>query len=269
VPQDTVRAVQTQLARKSTVEIVVVAFAGASVAELFIVHDVRERPALVVFALLWSLPLLAYRRNQLLALFVVLADLVGLGLVEGQDAQHLSMPFVAGMTVAVLFGFFADRRLGVAGWIAVVAAAAIVDYRSSNTASGFVWPALIFTLSWFFGVALGNRTAQAHELRARVAAAEVERHAAAEVAAADERARIARELNDVVAHSVSVMVVQASGVRRLLSEDQEREREALRSVERSDATRSLRCAECSASCGRAKKRRRRSRRNRASRISTG
>jgi signal transduction histidine kinase len=60
--------------------------------------------------------------------------------------------------------------------------------------------------------------------RERVAAAE-------ERAATEERARIAHELHDVVAHSVSEMVVQAAGVRYSLTDDQGREREALRSIE--------------------------------------
>ena len=55
--------------------------------------------------------------------------------------------------------------------------------------------------------------------------------AAAQRAVAEERQRIARELHDVVAHSVSVMTVQAGAVRRLLRPEQERERQALQAVE--------------------------------------
>ncbi|MGZ8740952.1 MAG: sensor histidine kinase, partial [Gaiellaceae bacterium] len=61
---------------------------------------------------------------------------------------------------------------------------------------------------------------------------ESERADEARAAVAEERARIARELHDVVGHSVSVMTVQASGVRRLLRPDQQRERDALLIVER-------------------------------------
>ena len=59
----------------------------------------------------------------------------------------------------------------------------------------------------------------------------LEAAAAAERAVAEERQRIARELHDVVAHSVSVMTVQAGAVRRLLRPEQERERQALEAVE--------------------------------------
>jgi signal transduction histidine kinase len=58
-----------------------------------------------------------------------------------------------------------------------------------------------------------------------------EREERALAAVAEERNRIARELHDVVGHSVSVMTVQASAVRRLMRPDQEKERAALETVE--------------------------------------
>jgi signal transduction histidine kinase len=75
------------------------------------------------------------------------------------------------------------------------------------------------------------RSDQAKEARQRAERAELERELRARAAVADERTRIARELHDIVGHSVSVMTVQAAGVRRLLREDQEREREALLAIE--------------------------------------
>jgi signal transduction histidine kinase len=116
------------------------------------------------------------------------------------------------------------RRPRIIGWCAIVVAAAVVEYLSSNHATNFLWTTAVLTVAWFFGVAFAARTAQTRTLREQVAAAE-------ERATAEERARIAHELHDVVAHSVSEMVVQAAGVRYSLTDDQARQREALRSVE--------------------------------------
>ena len=69
-------------------------------------------------------------------------------------------------------------------------------------------------------------------LEARTSQLERERDEKARAAVTEERARIARELHDVIGHSISVMGVQAGAVRRLLTPEQAREREALLAVER-------------------------------------
>ena len=66
----------------------------------------------------------------------------------------------------------------------------------------------------------------------RIALLEQEALQRERVAVGEERARIARELHDVVAHSVGGMVAQAQGARRMLDRDPERAREALEAIER-------------------------------------
>lgn len=70
-----------------------------------------------------------------------------------------------------------------------------------------------FVLAWVMGDSLRTRRAYFSQLEERAARLEREREAQSKVAVAAERARIARELHDVVAHNVSVMVVQADGAR--------------------------------------------------------
>jgi signal transduction histidine kinase len=225
--------VQEQLARirAHAFEAFVVAFALASVIEPFATSGVHHPVADAVLSLFWTLPYLARNRNPAAPPLIAAAALAAFGIVEGTGTQGLTLPFIAAVLTAAASGFLPERRMRIAGWCAIIGAAAVVDYRSSSTPADFFWTTLILSLAWFFGVALGSRTAQTRELRERVEIAEEERRLAEDRAAAEERTRIARELHDVVAHSVSVMVVQASGVRRLLHDDQEREREALLSVE--------------------------------------
>ena len=91
----------------------------------------------------------------------------------------------------------------------------------------FAGPSLI---AWVFGDSMRYRRAYYTSLEDRAARLEAERDAQAQIAAAAERARIARELHDVVAHNVSVMVVQADGASYALGTDPDRARQALAAI---------------------------------------
>ena len=92
------------------------------------------------------------------------------------------------------------------------------------------------SISWLAGFALRERAEQAEAAELRAAQAEREREAAARIAVAEERARIARELHDIVAHAVSVMVLQVGAVRHKLPRRSAEDRDALRGVERAGRT---------------------------------
>jgi len=87
-------------------------------------------------------------------------------------------------------------------------------------------------VAWVLGDSMAYRRAYLTSLEDRAARLERERDAQAQVAAAAERARIARELHDVIAHNVSVMVVQADGAGYALGSDPQRAAAALGAISR-------------------------------------
>lgn len=87
-----------------------------------------------------------------------------------------------------------------------------------------------FALAWVLGDSVRTRRAYLAQLEERAARLEKEREAQAKVAVAAERARIARELHDVVAHNVSVMVVQADGAAYVMDTAPEQARKALETI---------------------------------------
>ncbi|MFG1951808.1 sensor histidine kinase [Micromonospora sp. NPDC048830] len=93
-----------------------------------------------------------------------------------------------------------------------------------------VWLALITGAVWLMGLNVRTRRLYVLSLEERAATLEREREAEARAAVAEERTRIARELHDVVAHSMAVMIVQADGARYLFDRDPETAREAVRVV---------------------------------------
>jgi len=98
---------------------------------------------------------------------------------------------------------------------------------------GMFFSGSIFVVTvWLAGLYAGIRLRYLEGLEERAERAELERDQRARMAAAAERARIARELHDVVAHSVSVMVVQADGAGCTIDADPEQARLAVRTISR-------------------------------------
>jgi signal transduction histidine kinase len=98
--------------------------------------------------------------------------------------------------------------------------------------SDILFPLVVFgALPWLAGRAVNNRTRLTRELQERTERLEREREGRARAAAARERSRLARELHDVIAHNVSVMVIQAGAARRIAERDPDRAEEAARLIE--------------------------------------
>lgn len=136
-------------------------------------------------------------------------------------------------TVAVASSRRASRfALGVA-----ISAAPLAALRWPHSEQGWwedvvsaVFVSIPFVLAWVLGDSIRTRRAYYAQLEERAARLEKEREAQSKVAVAAERARIARELHDVVAHNVSVMVVQADGAAYVMDTSPEQARQALETI---------------------------------------
>jgi signal transduction histidine kinase len=126
-----------------------------------------------------------------------------------------SASFFVGSMLAFWFaGFVSDWRPAVAGW---AAGALLVAYAESVFPGGgfgeFVFTMLIQTGVWTGAFVLARRIGHARVLEADLAAAQTERESRARDAVAAERLRIARELHDVIAHNLTVAVIQLTAAR--------------------------------------------------------
>lgn len=178
----------------------------------------------------WSLPLSAaisvvlYWRRRFPLLVLVACFLLGLtqltaALAGGATDRVLPGFYDLGIIIAiysaVAYGTRAARLIGLAGGIGGAAAAALLWASSvRNTSNEIAALTALFApvlLAWAFGTATRTRRAYLAGLEDRAERLQREREALAQVAVAEERERIARELHDIVAHSVSLMVVQSDG----------------------------------------------------------
>ncbi|TMR93477.1 sensor histidine kinase [Nonomuraea basaltis] len=144
------------------------------------------------------------------------------------------VPGLAGLVL--LFSVASHRGLAVAlcGLLVSLTAyafGAVAGPIRVTSWSDHVVVAVVLVAVWGAGRSLRLRRAYLEELRDRANRLERAHAADTRAARAEERSRIARELHDVVAHHVSVMIVQASAARRVLASDPELAGEALSAIE--------------------------------------
>ncbi|MGH2406551.1 MAG: sensor histidine kinase [Candidatus Limnocylindrales bacterium] len=175
------------------------------------------------------LPLALRRVAPLISVIVVLTAVTSLEYV-GIDPGAVFFSLI--ISLFSVGAYARSGRESVAGLAASFTWALLSWLRPEN--HGDLWIFLIFGIlagCWLVGDTLRRRTDQVAVFRARATALEVEREEASRRAVVEERARIARELHDVVAHSVSVMVVQAAAARRVLATKPHEARASLQAIE--------------------------------------
>jgi signal transduction histidine kinase len=187
----------------------------------------------VLIAVAFVVPLFFRRRWPMGAPLVSIGVVLAGAFADDSYLDNALPAYLIALGIAVWFGMRPKRREAIAGWAALQIVSVVLTLHDPQTqsASDYFWSLITFSIAWIIGFALGERLRETDVARRLAEQAELEREEQARLAVTEERARIARELHDVVGHSVSVMTVQAAAVRRLLEPDQDREREALLVVE--------------------------------------
>jgi signal transduction histidine kinase len=185
-------------------------------------------------AILFSAALALRRRAPLVPLAV------GVVVIEFSNLAARALAetgaFLVGLVIALYSaGRYARGRAAVACGAVIVALIPLAAIEPGET---FTFADLAFFVMfslgpWVAGRVIRHRQERERDLEGRAAALEIERDERAREAVAEERTRIARELHDVVAHAISVMVLQARGGRRMLDDEPAATREALDTIERS------------------------------------
>jgi signal transduction histidine kinase len=210
-----------------------------ALAAAFLVAGVIE------FAVLWDhewvwviVPVVAYstlawrRTRPNVAGLVMIGAWLVLNSGSAGDLEPLQVPLVAVLFMAYAMGAYTTGYAAIAAPLILgIGMLIIVTSFDQQVFTDFVFPTAFVLVAWLAGRGLRTRARLTEELHEAAAQAQEAHELQIARAAAEERRRIAREMHDVVAHSVSVMVVQAGGARRILERDPRRAVEAATHIE--------------------------------------
>jgi signal transduction histidine kinase len=177
-------------------------------------------PALVTASALAAVLPLGLRRRAPLPVTVVVCLALIPQVIAGDGTPATFASFLAAMVCVYTLARYAGPWAIVTG-LAVLAAAVVVtavlqERTSPTTPFDVVYPLAYFGLAGGLGAFVRQRALRMSAVEDRAVALEERLEREAELAAAEERARIARELHDVVAHGLSLMVVQAEAAEELM-----------------------------------------------------
>ncbi|HET9242166.1 MAG TPA: histidine kinase [Gaiella sp.] len=231
-----------QVARTYWLDVLALLLAASAVVELLLTQDQPKAPSTTLWVLvpavaILALPTLVRRRYPFGAAAAFWLLGAALSFVDGRLFASVESLFVLGVVISFMLGNLpnpAHARIGLS--VAIGSAALVVFNIPENTMAEVIFVPLVFGSCWLAGYLVHERAERAEAAEVRAVLAEREREAAARVAVAEERARIARELHDVVAHAVSMMVLQVGAVRHSVLEGQAVDVEALHVAERMGRT---------------------------------
>ena len=208
------------------------AVALTSVAQLEIWLALENREGVVVAAATLMAMSISWRRRAPLATASVTAGVLAAQSLLTDAADAPVAQFVAFFVAVYSVAAHCALRSALLGGALSFAAAWIATAREHGSGvADYAFVTALIAGAWLAGWALRGHRLRTSMLEQLADALEREREEKARAAVAEERARIARELHDIVAHNVSVMVVQAGGERRVLKEGGGRTREVLSTIE--------------------------------------
>jgi len=212
------------------------AFALVAVAETEVASEHLHPHWASVPAFAVSMGALAWRRRAPTAVVLVAFGAGVLGAAAGVSQHKPFSPIFAIFVALYSLALYAPPRRALIGLAYAISCLYLqiglaIHYGESYGGTDFGFIAVVLLAPWLVGKALRGRVTHMAALELRAEKAEREREERAQQAARDERARIARELHDVIAHSVSVMVVQAGAAEEVLRQAPERALEPIRAVQ--------------------------------------